>query len=107
MTMGGTELAANCGFSHAVSFHATLNCTTMWLQQASTIHNTMCQSQTLVFTINEQIIYSQYNNNYRCNRLRCPLARLWGIYSILVIGEWPVFFLVKLELAIFKNDTCE
>ena len=32
---------------------------------------------------------------------------LWGIYTILVIGEWPVLFLVKRELAIFKNVNCE
>ena len=31
----------------------------------------------------------------------------WGIYTILVIGEWPVSFPVKRKLAIFKNVNCE
>ena len=26
-----------------------------------------------------------------------------GVHTILVIGDWPVLFLVKRELAIFKN----
>ena len=30
-------------------------------------------------------------------------ANMWGIYNILAIGEWPVLFLVKRELAIVKN----
>ena len=39
----------------------------------------------------------------------CVLVTLFTriIYSILVIGEWPVIFLVKRELAIFKNVNCE
>ena len=32
---------------------------------------------------------------------------MWGIYTILVIGEWPVLFLVKRELAILRNVNCE
>ena len=31
----------------------------------------------------------------------------WGIYTILVIGEWPVLFLVKRALAIFLNVNCK
>ena len=30
-----------------------------------------------------------------------------GVYTILVIGDWPVLFLVKRELAIFKNVNCD
>ena len=30
-----------------------------------------------------------------------------GLYTILVIGDWPVLFLVKHELAIFKNVNCD
>ena len=30
-----------------------------------------------------------------------------GIYTILMIGEWPVLFLAKRELATFKNVNCE
>ena len=30
-----------------------------------------------------------------------------GGINYLVIGEWPVLFLVKCELAIFKNVYCE
>ena len=33
----------------------------------------------------------------------CGLIESWGIYTILVIGEWPVLFLVKRELAISKK----
>ena len=29
------------------------------------------------------------------------------MYTILVIGEWPVLFLEQRELAIFKNVNCE
>ena len=30
-----------------------------------------------------------------------------GIYTILVIGEWPVLILEKRELAFFLSMTCE
>ena len=47
--------------------------------------------------------------------IRCAVSYLFfpmfsiqgGVYTILVIGEWPVLFLVKRELAIFKNVNCD
>ena len=35
------------------------------------------------------------------------MSMKWGIYTILMIGEWPALFLVKRDLPIFKNVNCE
>ena len=35
------------------------------------------------------------------------IESMGGVYTILVIGDWPVLFLVKRELAIFKNVNCD
>ena len=56
----------------------------------------------------EHILHLQimYLTSYR----EIDVVVFWGgggIYTILVIGEWPVLFVVKRELAIFLNVTCE
>ena len=46
-------------------------------------------------------------NTYRNLWNKPPRGGGGGVYTILVIGDWPVLFLVKRELAIFKNVNCD